>query len=412
MSAPTLKARSPAPVSTMQRQSSRSSSSHSRPSSASIARVMALRRGWLSMVTTTTCGPCRARRISISGDSVTHDDLAVRLAVGEEADGLHAPLERQAMADAGAQLALRVPAHQLVDGAPQLVRRVPAEVAQRRAERGAVLHEQPVGRDLRHAGHEADEEDAAAPAERRQRGVEEIAADGIEAHVGALVVRQRHHALGELLGRVVDEVVRAALAGDRELLGRARGRDHARAHRLADLDGGEPDAAGRAEHQQRLAGLEAALPAERDVARDVRDRKRARFVEAHAGGNGERLRLRCHRHLGEPAVGKDRHHAVARGEARDVRTARGDDAGGLQARAERQRRLRLVVAGHHDRVGVVHRRRLHGDQHLARARDGRRHVGERQIVDRSPLAAEHGSHDQRSITPARGFPARRPDPGV
>src|SRR6516225_8484525 len=66
ISAPTVKARVPAPVSTMARQlSSRSSSSHSRPSSASIARVIALRRGWLSIVTIATCRPCRARRISI-----------------------------------------------------------------------------------------------------------------------------------------------------------------------------------------------------------------------------------------------------------------------------------------------------------------------------------------------------------
>src|ERR1700730_3477254 len=50
----------------MQRQSpSRSSSSQRRPSSISICRVMALRRGWLSTVTTATCRLCRASRISI-----------------------------------------------------------------------------------------------------------------------------------------------------------------------------------------------------------------------------------------------------------------------------------------------------------------------------------------------------------
>src|SRR2546425_223188 len=93
------------------------------------------------------------------------------------------------------QLASAVPGEQLLDRARQLVGGVPAEVAQRRAERGAVLDQQPVGRDLLDAAHEADQQDAPAPAKRGERGVEERAADGIEADVGALVLRERHHAL-------------------------------------------------------------------------------------------------------------------------------------------------------------------------------------------------------------------------
>jgi hypothetical protein len=155
------------------------------------------------------------------------------------------------------------------------------------------LTREPVRGNLLHAAHEADDQDAAAPAERRERGVEELAADRIEADVRALAVRQRHHPVGELLGRVVDQVVRAALAGHRELLGRARRRDHARPHCLADLDGREADAAGGAQDQQGLAGLEATEPADRDVARDVRDRKRAGLLEAHRRGNRVRLGLRA-----------------------------------------------------------------------------------------------------------------------
>ena len=46
------------------------------------------------------------------------------------------------------------------------------------------------------------------------------------------------------------------LAGQRQLLRRGGAGDHARAHQLADLDRRKPHAARRAEHGQRLAGLQ------------------------------------------------------------------------------------------------------------------------------------------------------------
>jgi hypothetical protein len=59
--------------------------------------------------------------------------------------------------------------------------------------------------------------------------------------------------LAQVVARVVDQHVRAALAARRALLV-ARGRgDDARARQLAELDGREPDAPARPEHQQRLA---------------------------------------------------------------------------------------------------------------------------------------------------------------
>ena len=182
----------------------------------------------------------------------------------------------------------------------------------------------------------------------------------------------------------------------------------ARAHRLADLHRGEADAAGRAEHQQRLAGLEPSLPADRHVARDVGDGKCAGLVEVHASGNRERLDLVGQRLLGQAAVGEDGHHAIARREARHAVATGGDDAGGLQTRAERQRRLGLVAPGHHDRVGVVHRRRLDVDQHLTRAHLGRRDVLERQRLDLAPGAAEQRAHQPaRSSTASRSSSSRR-----
>ena len=85
----------------------------------------------------------------------------------------------------------------------------------------------------------------------------------------------------------------------------------------------------------------------------------------------------------------------------------GDHAGGLQTRAERQRRLGLIAPGHHDRVGVVHRRRLHVDQYLARSHLGRRDVLDPQRLDLAPRAAEHGPHQACSSTASRSSSSRR-----
>src|SRR5712691_3249725 len=204
MSAPAQKARAPAPVSTMARQLPRSSSSQIRPRSAIIARDIALSRGWLSMVTTITCGPCDSTRISTGSAPERDDDLAEGSAIGQEANRLHRPLERQPVAHVGFELARRVPADQGLHGGAELVRCVEAIVAQRAAEGGAVLDQQSVRGDLLHATHEADQEHAPAPAERGQRGVGQLAADRIEADVGAPVPGERHHALGEILGCIVD----------------------------------------------------------------------------------------------------------------------------------------------------------------------------------------------------------------
>src|SRR3984893_15158087 len=229
MSAPAQKARVPAPVSTMARQGPRSSSSQRRARSDIMARVIALSRGWLSTVTTTTCRPCASVRISMaSGSRRNHHDLAERLAIGEELDRLHRLLQRQAMADQRLQPALAVPGEQGLDRAAQLVGGLVAVVAQRAAERRAILDEQAIGRDLLHAAHEAHQQHAPAPAERGERGVGQLAADRIEADVRALLPGQGHDPLGEVLGGVVDDVVRAVRLRHRELLRGAGPRDHPR----------------------------------------------------------------------------------------------------------------------------------------------------------------------------------------
>ena len=55
-------------------------------------------------------------------------------------------------------------------------------------------------------------------------------------------------------GRIDEAVIGAVRFGEIDFLCVGGGRDHARAHRLADFDGGKSDAARRAQHDEILAG--------------------------------------------------------------------------------------------------------------------------------------------------------------
>jgi uncharacterized protein (DUF3084 family) len=116
----------------------------------------------------------------VEADSITRlqfdHHLAVRPAFGQQADRLDALLQRQAMGYARPELALAVPAEQLVHRARRLSG-APAEIAQREP-RAARCLTSTCRRDLRHAADEADQQDAAAPAETRQGWVEQRATTG------------------------------------------------------------------------------------------------------------------------------------------------------------------------------------------------------------------------------------------
>ena len=114
-----------------------------------------------------------------------------------------------------------------------------------------------IERDLRNlAGRKADHQEAPVPGDRAQRGFRIGSADRIVDHVHALAAGDAAQRLLQVFLRVVDRLVGAALPAEGELVVGRRARDHARAHQLADLDRGEPGAAGRAEHRERLAGFE------------------------------------------------------------------------------------------------------------------------------------------------------------
>src|SRR6266446_5717650 len=104
-----------------------------------------------------------------------------------------------------------------------------------------------------------------APGNRAERRLAVGAADRVEDDVDSAPFGESFDALAQIFGGIVDGRVGAVLAAHRELLVARCAGDDARAERLADLDRGQADAAGRAEHEQRFAGLQGAAVAQRMV---------------------------------------------------------------------------------------------------------------------------------------------------
>ena len=162
--------------------------------------------------------------------------------------------------------------------------------------------------------------------------------------------------------------------------GAARRGEHARAERLADLHGGEADAAGGGVHEQRLARLEARAQHERGVRRRIDDRERGAFLERHARRACARRARAGTTACSAKAPSRDRgEDAIADAEAVDLGADRAHDARDLGARHERQRRLHLVASLHHQDVEEVAAGRLDVDREPAREELGLRRVGDTKL---------------------------------
>ena len=83
----------------------------------------------------------------------------------------------------------------------------------------------------------------------------------------------RLYPLANVFARIVDEMVRAMLFGDRQFFRAVGARNHMRAHGFANLDGREPYASGSAKNQQPFAGLQMRAPVKRSVRRAVSQRE-------------------------------------------------------------------------------------------------------------------------------------------
>ena len=196
-------------------------------------------------------------------------------------------------------------------------------------------------------------------------------------------------AVGEVLARVVDEVV--GTHGKHQVaLGAARDAGDLGAVGLRDLDGEGADTATRADDQDALAGLYVRHVADRHEGSDTGDRRGGRLLDREARGLAQERRAGADREVGERAL-HDAHHLVAGGEIGDALAHRLDGAGRVTAAGvslpqllqvgHEPRELRL--AGHEVPYVGADARGADLDAHLTGAGYGLGDVAELEYVGRA-----------------------------
>ena len=315
------------------------------------------------------------------------------------ADGVGGLGQREAAGDVRLDLAGGVHRQQFGD-ALLVPRRVLGDPGSpEHADDVATLQQRQVQRDLRDvAGGEPDHQILALPGDGAQRGFRVVAADTVIDHVGAGRAAGRLELFGKLLLAVAVEGAAAidhpgvGAVGEAkvDLLLAGGGGDDPRAHLLAELDGGKADAAGRAQHQQRLAGLQIRPVLQRVVAGAVGHDEGRGVIEGHGVGDLHQPRGLQRQFLGHAAPAGVAQHPVADLDVGDPLADRLDDAGDLAARRERPRRLELVLILDNQHVGEVHPHRL--DRHNGEAGLGLR---ARHVLQHQGVRAAHGLAQQR-----------------
>ena len=238
--------------------------------------------------------------------------------------------------------------------------------APQHADQRDVLQQDAVGRDRRHAAAgEADDREPALGRDAPGGLIEHIAADRIVNHVGASPAGRCQDGVHPADVGVVEHGIGALCERERPLRLAARGREHARAERLADLDCRHPDAAGAGVHQQRLAGAQPGAVVQREVRGVIRDRHRRRLGEGHLRGQREHVRGLDDGVFREATAARDRHHPIAGLAAAHAVADRIDRAGDFGAGDERKGRLDLVLALHLQDVEEIERGRVVANPHLA-----------------------------------------------
>jgi hypothetical protein len=155
-----------------------------------------------------------------------------------------------------------------------------AECAEEHADDRSALEQRQVDRDARYlAGGETDHEVAALPGQAAQRRLGERPTDGVVHDVDTLAAGDFLDTLAQVLRRVIDHVIGAEAARKFALRITACRSDDGGAHDLAEFDSGHPNAACRAQHQQRLARCERRALSQRVIAREVRQADAARRLE-------------------------------------------------------------------------------------------------------------------------------------
>ncbi len=262
-----------------------------------------------------------------------------------------------------AQFARLPPAQELADHGALGVGLAPGPGAPLHAHDGALFQQRQVERhpgDL--AAREADDEQAAAGAQRAQGRLAQVAADRVVDDVDAA---ERPERLAQIGLRIVDGLVGALAPAEFELLVGRRGGDDARAELLGDLQGREPHAAGGAEHEHGLAGAQGGAVHERVVGGAVRVEKAGGDLEGHFVGQAKALLGGGDDPLGEAAEADEGHDAVADARTLGALADRRHHARDLAAGREGQGRLELVEVLNREQIGEVHPRRLDVENELA-----------------------------------------------
>src|SRR5437016_11624452 len=187
-------------------------------------------------------------------------------------------------------------------------------------------------------------------------------------------------ACGEVLPRVVDDVIRAEGANHVDVLGAAYA-GHFRTERLGDLHGEGTDTPRGAVDQDLLSGVNVSLVAQSLQRGDGRDRHRSRLLESHTGRfQRDGASLPDGDVLGERPI-SSAEYLVARLETRDALADRLDRSGKVDAEAWVVRVSEAVVHAHEVRgafelvpIERIDRGRMHSDQDFVVLRGGLRDV--------------------------------------
>ena len=253
------------------------------------------------------------------------------------------------------------------------------------------LEQHQVERDARdRPGRVAHGHEAAAPVQRAQGGLGELAPDRVDDHVGALREGVAQ-GLAQVAGAVVDEALRAAGARRLELLGRGGDGGHLGAQHRAELHGRRAHAAAGSQDDELLARLQDRDRSQHVVGGPVGDAERRRHRVVHAGRDPGERGARDDDLLGEGADDGRAEDPVPDGDAL-VAADLGDHAGELAARDERCRHRHLVRVRDEQHVGEVHRGDVHPDPDLSGLEHGCGDLGELHHGGFPVAAGQRGAH--------------------
>ena len=203
---------------------------------------------------------------------------------------------------------------------------------------------------------------------------------------------------------MVEHVVRALLARERQPFRRAGGADHPQAVRARELHGRGADAAARAVHQHRLARAGLGAEEERAPRRRIRHAERRALRERDPRRQRMRLRLVADEQLSVAARGAVRVDAVAGLEGGHARADLLDGAGDVGAGGVGKIGLARVGAGADVGVDRVHADGVDANEDLAGP--GRRvgHVLELHDIGGAEFADDNRLHARDCMSSASGRP--------